>query len=78
MIGTGDFSYNTKCVIQGFFVLGVWAGASNGALPKPKSGGASFVFAAFLFWITYVMNAILDVQYGCCHGRFYERVGSAI
>ena len=46
---SGDFTYNTKCVIQGFFVLGVWYGSYKHKLPEPKKDGASFLFAAFLF-----------------------------
>ena len=46
-------------------------------LPEPKKDGASFLFAAFLFWIVYVMNALLDGEYGCEHGSFYDRLGSA-
>ena len=76
---SGDFTYNTKCIIQGFFVLGVWYTSYNHQLPEPKKDGASFLFAAFLFWIVYVMNAILDGEYGCDHGSFYDRlwIGSA-
>lgn len=74
MIHSPDFRYNTKCVLQGFFVLGVWYAAYNRDLPKPEMQPKSVLFALFLFWITYFVNAIMDHEFGCDHGDFYRQL----
>ena len=74
-----DFEFNTKCVLQGALVVGVWYAASpkketsDSWLPRPQLSVGSVLFAAALFWLTYVMNAILDVKFGCDHGSFYDQ-----
>jgi hypothetical protein len=68
-------TYNTKCIIQGFFVLGVWAASYKQLTPNPdwdESPAKTGLFALFLFWIVYVMNAVLDLRYGCDHGTIYD------
>ena len=71
-----DFYWNTKCILQGAFVLGVWYGASgnasNSIFPKPEWSFNSILFAAGLFWVTYVFNGIMDVNFSCEHGSFFD------
>lgn len=71
-----DFYWNTKCILQGAFVLGVWYGASgnsaNSIFPKPGWSFNSILFAVGLFWVTYVFNGIMDVNFSCEHGSFFD------
>ena len=75
-----DFTYNVKCVIQGGFVVGVWYGSSSSQessdqiLPQPKWEWGSVLFALLLFYVTYVLNALLDIKLGCEHGSFWDRL----
>ena len=73
-----DFTYNTKCIVQGLFVVGVWYGSSStgpkadGWFPQPEASMKSFIFAGLLFYMTYAIGAVLDAQYGCEHGEFWS------
>lgn len=73
-----SFRFNMKCVIQGLFVVGVWWGTSstvedrNGFFPPPEFTLPSIGFAAGLFWLTYFVNAVMDVKFGCEHGSLYD------
>ena len=73
-----DFTYNTKCIIQGLFVVGVWYGSSStgpkadGWFPQPEASMKSFIFAGLLFYVTYAIGAVLDAQYGCEHSEFWS------
>ena len=75
-----DFEWNTKCIIQGFFVLGVWAGSSSSKddsdqwFPKPELKGTTIIFAGLLFWAMYMINMLLDINFRCEHGSFYDRL----
>ena len=75
-----ELEWNTKCFIQGTFVLGVWAGSSSSQpesdqwFPKPELKGTTLIFAGLLFWATYAINALLDVNFGCEHGSFYNQL----
>jgi hypothetical protein len=75
-----ELEWNTKCFIQGAFVLGVWAGSSSSQpesdqwFPKLELKGTTLIFAGLLFWATYAINALLDVNFGCEHGSFYDRL----
>ena len=75
-----ELEWNTKCFIQGTFVLGVWAGSSSSQpesdqwFPKLELKGTTLIFAGLLFWATYAINALLDVNFGCEHGSFYDRL----
>jgi hypothetical protein len=61
------FTYNTKCIIQGAVLVGLWWAASNDKIDKPK-----WWTALAVFWLFYVMNARLDTVYGCEHGSIYK------
>ena len=75
MVTHEDFTYNTKCIIQGFFVLGVWYASCKDQVPCPDDEGyKKWIFAIFLFWVVYAMNAVLDSEYGCEHGSFYDNL----
>ena len=73
-----DLTWNMKCLLQGAFVVGVWWGASstskdqNSLFPKPEWKVPSVLFALGLFWVTYVFNGILDVNFSCEHGSFFD------
>ena len=79
MVMVGNFTYNTKCILQGAFVVGVWYGSSSDReaaddawFPKPEMTLKSIVFAGLLFYVTYAIGAVLDAQYGCEHGEFWS------
>ena len=64
-----NFQFNWKCVIQGFFVCLLFYAAYYHWTAEP--GILSMIF---LFWFTYVMNAFLDVIFGCDHGDIYKTI----
>jgi hypothetical protein len=76
MMTSVDVQYNTKCVIQGFFVLGVWYGSYKGVFPDPTDEetkqSSKILFALLLFYVVYVANAFLDKKYGCEHGDLFK------
>ena len=73
-----ELEWNTKCFIQGAFVLGVWAGSlssqpeSDQWFPKLELKGTTLIFAGLLFWAMYTINVLLDVNFGCEHSSFYN------
>jgi hypothetical protein len=76
----GPFSWNTKCFVQGFILLFVWLLAANGLLPVDGriSAFSTWAFALGLFVVTYWVNAVLDVKYGCDHGEILKQVASSL
>ena len=72
----GPITYNTKCILQGAFVLGIWYGSYSGTFPDPTNkeerGWKTGLFALLLFYLVYVGNAILDLKYGCDHGTVFD------
>lgn len=59
--------YNTKCIIQGGLLVLLWWGAANGHIEGP-----TLISGIGVFWLFYVLNALLDKQYGCEHGTLYK------
>ena len=78
-MGEPSFRFNVKCVLQGGFVVGVWILSSgnceknNQRLPCPKLNASGIIFGALLFWVTYFVNAVLDINLGCDHGSWYDK-----
>ena len=59
------FSWNTKCFVQGGLVVALYAYAKQGP-------DLTWMTAALLVFVVYVINAILDVNFGCEHGTLYD------
>ena len=64
-----NFRWNTKCVIQGVAVAGLFLAASKGWTPDPE-----WWVLILLVVFTYVANAFLDEIFDCEHGDLYKTI----
>lgn len=76
----GDFAsarWNTKCVIQSVFLLTMVTIANHHKAPLPAVVGFNWETLwkfAVLAIVFYVMNAFLDLIFGCDHGVLYKKM----
>jgi fatty acid desaturase len=64
-----NFRWNTKCVIQGVAVAGLFLAARKGWTPEPE-----WWVLILLVVFTYVANAFLDEIFDCEHGDLYKTI----
>ena len=68
-------NWNTKCVLGGAFVVGVYMAGAYNTGPEINFTRAPLMTTAWLaslFVLYYVLNTYLDLKYGCDHGTFYQ------
>ena len=74
-VGGYSLAWNTKCVIQGAAMVGMYYAGQKHLFDDGEEPGWNMktsIFVTVVFLLVYWTNALLDNKYGCSHGAFFD------